>query len=546
MGYTHPTPVQRAVFEPAVRGQDLMVQARTGTGKTAAFGLPIVEPARAPQPWPTCRRSSCARRASSRCRSRASSSSSASPRNIKLDRHLRRRADGQADRRARGGRADRRRHAGPRARPPRRGTLDACRDPHARARRGRRDALDGLRAELIERSSSASPRSRQTLLLLGDDPARHRAHRARATCASPSSSRCRATTSARSQIQHYVYIVARRQARSALIRILEVEDRRARSSSATRRTRPSASPKRSNARATTPTGSTAISRRASASASWRATREGKLRFLVATDVAARGIDISHLTHVINYDFPESAELYVHRTGRTGRAGRTGTAISLIGPKDVGNLYMLRLTYKIRPIERQLPSAGELKTRAEADSCRCSPTPSRRSRAHPDDLALARRLLSHEGAEQIVAGLLRDHSGARPEAVEQAAAARRSKVAAPWPLRRTCAEERQGRQRGARQERAPVRNSRGRPRTIVGGRCVICPGGRRRDSAFGRRAEESTADAPRDDRSRAAPSACQARARRSAQRRRGRSRCACTLGRRAAICRETTRLSPRFS
>src|SRR6185437_5129351 len=65
------------------------------------------------------------------------------------------------------------------------------------------------------------------------------------------------------------------------------------------------------------------------------TRQGKLRFLVATDVAARGIDVSHLTHVINYDFPESAERYVHRTGRTGRAGRTGTAIALIGPKDIG-------------------------------------------------------------------------------------------------------------------------------------------------------------------------------------------------------------------
>src|SRR5262249_55669553 len=65
-----------------------------------------------------------------------------------------------------------------------------------------------------------------------------------------------------------------------------------------------------------------------------ATREGKLRYLVATDVAARGIDISHLTHVINYDFPQDAESYVHRTGRTGRAGRTGTAISLITPRDV--------------------------------------------------------------------------------------------------------------------------------------------------------------------------------------------------------------------
>ena len=123
-----------------------------------------------------------------------------------------------------------------------------------------------------------------------------------------------------------------------------------------------------------------------------ATREGKLRFLVATDVAARGIDISHLTHVINSDFPESAEQYVHRTGRTGRAGRTGTAISLIGPKDVGHLYMLRLTYKIRPIERQLPTQGELKTRAEADIVTFLAEAYAGRTADPMHLAVARRLL----------------------------------------------------------------------------------------------------------------------------------------------------------
>ena len=52
-------------------------------------------------------------------------------------------------------------------------------------------------------------------------------------------------------------------------------------------------------------------------------RNRQLRFLVATDVAARGIDIDHISHVINYSFPESAENYVHRTGRTGRTCRTG-------------------------------------------------------------------------------------------------------------------------------------------------------------------------------------------------------------------------------
>src|SRR4029077_7082286 len=142
-----------------------------------------------------------------------------------------------------------------------------------------------------------------------------------------------------------------------------------------------------------------------------ATREGKLRFLVATDVAARGIDISHLTHVINHDFPETAEQYVHRTGRTGRAGRTGTAISIIGPKDIGNLYLLRLTYRIRPIEKQPPSAGELKTRAERDVLPLFVDAFAGRPAHPDDLSLARRLLTHDDAERITAGLLPGTLGA---------------------------------------------------------------------------------------------------------------------------------------
>jgi ATP-dependent RNA helicase DeaD len=84
-------------------------------------------------------------------------------------------------------------------------------------------------------------------------------------------------------------------------------------------------------------------------------RDKNLRFLVATDIAARGIDISDLAYVINYTFPESAEVYVHRTGRTGRAGKSGTAISLIGPREIGALYYLRLIYKIRPEEREFPT-----------------------------------------------------------------------------------------------------------------------------------------------------------------------------------------------
>ena len=160
------------------------------------------------------------------------------------------------------------------------------------------------------------------------------------------------------------------------------------------------------------------------------TRRNEVRFLVATDVAARGIDVSHLTHVINFNLPENVEQYVHRTGRTGRAGRTGTAISLVGPNELGILYYLRLQYRIFPVERTLPSAGEAKTRREADRIAmidlAYPSP-------PDEagLALARRLMTHPDAERMLAGLLSTFFDTGSEAeTDEIAAARRRKGHAP--------------------------------------------------------------------------------------------------------------------
>ena len=62
-------------------------------------------------------------------------------------------------------------------------------------------------------------------------------------------------------------------------------------------------------------------------------RNNQIRYLVATDVAARGIDIDRISHVINYDIPMDAESYVHRIGRTGRAGRTGKALLFVTPRE---------------------------------------------------------------------------------------------------------------------------------------------------------------------------------------------------------------------
>jgi ATP-dependent RNA helicase DeaD len=69
-------------------------------------------------------------------------------------------------------------------------------------------------------------------------------------------------------------------------------------------------------------------------------KSGRLKVLVATDVAARGLDVQRISHVINYDFPHDTEAYIHRIGRTGRAGRSGVAILFVDPKEKGKLKRL--------------------------------------------------------------------------------------------------------------------------------------------------------------------------------------------------------------
>ena len=69
-------------------------------------------------------------------------------------------------------------------------------------------------------------------------------------------------------------------------------------------------------------------------------RSGRFRVLVATDIAARGLDIDGITHVINFEVPDSTEAYVHRVGRTGRDRATGTALTLVAPEELRALRAL--------------------------------------------------------------------------------------------------------------------------------------------------------------------------------------------------------------
>jgi ATP-dependent RNA helicase DeaD len=104
-------------------------------------------------------------------------------------------------------------------------------------------------------------------------------------------------------------------------------------------------------------------------------KDHRVRLLVATDIAARGLDIEHVTHVINFDVPDSSEVYVHRIGRTGRVGRTGRAITLVTPAQRDEIGRIerdvkttigewespeeRLEHAPRPRRRERPEPAEV-------------------------------------------------------------------------------------------------------------------------------------------------------------------------------------------
>jgi ATP-dependent RNA helicase DeaD len=448
MGFVTPTPVQIESFGPAVDGRDLIVQARTGTGKTAAFGLPLVDRLVVAEPRvqalilaPTRELALQSAREIERIGKHKSLRTAAVYGGAPMERQVHELASGAQIVSGTPGRVlD---HLT-------RGTLDA---------RGLKvlvlDEADEMLSMGFARELNAIleklPKERQTWFFsatIENDVQRMADRHLRDPhLVALSSDAVGAAT-----ISHFMYPVSGLDRTGDLRRIIEIED-------------PESAIVFCNTKMETERVAQEL-QQAGFDADWlngdlpqsereqvmRRTREGKLRFLVATDVAARGIDISHLTHVINYSLPLASEQYVHRTGRTGRAGRTGTALSLVGPKEIGALYYLRLQYKIFPVERSLPSAGEQRTRLEADRLAmvADVFPGEPGEV---DRALARRILTHANAERLLAGLLASFFGARGEDVDdQAAAARRAKAPAPVPAARDEAPRRMRADRPERGER----------------------------------------------------------------------------------------------
>lgn len=150
-------------------------------------------------------------------------------------------------------------------------------------------------------------------------------------------------------------------------------------------------------------------------------KSGVVRFLVATDVAARGIDISDLSHVIQYSLPQDPAIYLHRTGRTGRIGKKGTAVSMYGATDLQTRKVLEAKHNVKFVERPFPDAAvSMDRRIAREIARIRDAVG--SIVFEAQLPAARALLKEKDAEILVAAALRAflmHDRARRAQIAQA-------------------------------------------------------------------------------------------------------------------------------
>ncbi|MGE4423563.1 MAG: DEAD/DEAH box helicase [Pseudodesulfovibrio sp.] len=138
-------------------------------------------------------------------------------------------------------------------------------------------------------------------------------------------------------------------------------------------------------------------------------RRRKATILVATDVAARGIDVPDLTHVVNFALPQDPQTFVHRTGRTGRAGKEGVAITLIAPSEFRKLMYISKSSGIEIAKEPLPRIEDVihsKKRKVVDEL----NDILEAEGHNAYMAMAGELLSDRPAELVVAALLRNAFG----------------------------------------------------------------------------------------------------------------------------------------
>ena len=363
LGYEEPTPVQREAIPIMLGGNDLLAQAATGTGKTAAFALPMIQRVGGkPRPPATGGLVLVPTRELAMQVSEAIHKYAAGAGVIvvplyggaSMDQQIRALTRGAHIVVATPGRA-----------------LDHIRRGTLR--------LDGIRvlvldeademldmgfAEDIEQILEGTPATRQTALFSATLPARilgiaerHLRTPQRVTIAGE-----KTAAGVAPRVRQVAYIVRRDQKPAALDRILDMEHPRTAIVFCRTRLAVDTLVETLNAHGYRAEALHGGMQQRQRDAVMNRVRSEKTDLLMATDVAARGLDIEHVSHVVNYDLPADAESYVHRIGRTGRAGRAGTAITLADPREHRLLRTIeratRQTIEVLPV----PTVKDLRAR----------------------------------------------------------------------------------------------------------------------------------------------------------------------------------------
>ena len=364
LGYEEPTPIQREAIPVLLAGRDVLGQAETGTGKTAAFALPMLQRlGEAPVPRgrtlglilvPT--RELAMQLAEAVHKYARKSGTRVVPLygGASMEQQIRLLKNGAEVVVATPGRA-----------------LDHI--------RRRTLSLDGLRclvldeademldmgfAEDLEAILAATPAARQTALFSDTLPSRilRIAERHLRDPARISIGRARSTPGKLPRVRQVAYVVPRAHKASALARVLDMESPASALVFCRTRLEVETLVETLNAhgyRAEALHGGLVQRQRDRVMGLFRA---AKVDLLVATDVAARGLDIEHLSHVFNYDVPSTAEAYVHRIGRTGRVGRAGVAVTLAEPREHRLLRNIEAYTKQKIEVATVPTVADLRAR----------------------------------------------------------------------------------------------------------------------------------------------------------------------------------------
>lgn len=362
LGYEEPTPIQREAIPSLLAGRDLLGQAATGTGKTAAFALPILQRIRHEE------------------KARPSALVLVPTRELAIQ-------VGEAMQRygkelrisvatIYGGQA-----IGPQLYALKRGVSVVVATPGRALDHIRRgtlklqdvkvvvldeadEMLDMGFADDLDAILEQTPKTKQTALFSATMPARIRsiAHRHLHNPIEITIAKEPVKAGTAPRVQQTAYVVTRPHRAATLARLIDMAGPK--SALVFCRTRIEVDEVTSML---TGRGHRAEAIHGGMSQSQRdrvmqAFKSGQTELLVATDVAARGLDIPHVSHVINYELPSSAEVYVHRIGRTGRAGREGAAITILDPREQRLLRSIEQHTKARVAVLTIPTLADLRAK----------------------------------------------------------------------------------------------------------------------------------------------------------------------------------------